>query len=62
MIKKTLLKNNYNYDALEMNDMGDDLAFNYKSIHDYTSIHSFSNQLHRNDIQLIYGGNYDYFQ
>jgi hypothetical protein len=67
MMKKNVLKNNYNYDLLEMNDMGgdktknyDDPAFNYKSIHNYTSIYKFSSQLHRNEIEQIYGGSTNY--
>lgn len=62
MKKKNVLKNNYNYDLLEMNDTGgektnnyDAPAFNYKSIHNYSSIYKFSPQLHRNEIEQIYG-------
>ena len=56
MMKQNLLKNNYNYDAVEMNDSNENNIDNYKSIHTYKSIYSFSNQLHRNDVEQIYGG------
>ena len=54
------IKNNYKYDLIKMNgdDDNNDSAFNYKSIHNYKSIYSFSNPLHKNDIDKIYGGEF----